>query len=145
MPKEIDNNEKNRIQSYICHIVIKMGPHAKKNAKNKVSERIRCPNELKKFRDSLTHAIQMEKIGKGVLDILRSPKKGIKAFALNQPLITSITSIDTWPEKGPHGALVIMIHSCKKFSVKKAKSAIIDFFPESTILQAKFFDLTVNI
>jgi len=97
---------------------------------------------LKRFARTMINVIGMEKEGDAVVTTLPSEIFGVESYSLNQPLKTSIQSIDTWPEKFKEGAFVMIIHSCKEFSLEKIGEVIREFFPKSRTVIASFIDRT---
>lgn len=96
--------------------------------------------KMKEFSRLLTETVGMKPNGKAQIDALPCGIEGIHSFSVNQPLITSIQSIDTWPEKLDNGAIKVLIHSCVKFDKRLASATIKYFFKGSVIVKQRFFD-----
>lgn len=80
---------------------------------------------LRSFVGALCREIGMKEMGSVMVGELPSEIFGTKAFSVNQPLMTSIISLDTWPESD---GFVLLIHSCQPFSPRAVDRFIESFF-----------------
>jgi hypothetical protein len=95
---------------------------------------------LKRFSSILVNAIGMEPTRKPCVDLLPCPEfADISSISVNQPIKTSVTVSDAWPEKLAEGALIILVHSCKKYKKKDVERTALKFFKKGAkIVQSKF-------
>ena len=85
----------------------------------------------------LCKQIRMKPMGNGSIDTLPSKMRGFFSFSVNQPIKTSIISLDTWPE---HSSFVLLVHSCRRFDPKKVDDAVKLRFRGARILKRTFTD-----
>ncbi len=100
---------------------------------------------LAKMTDSVREAIGMRALGKMTIDELPSEIAGFNAFSVNQPLMTSIMSTDSWPETKAGnvvGGFVILVHSCQRFKWQDVDKGVKDIFPSAELLHKNFKDNT---
>ncbi len=100
---------------------------------------------LATLTDKVREAIGMKALSPMIIDSLSVPDFGTDALSVNQPLMTSIMSLDSWPEikvSGVTGGFVILIHSCKRFHWRDVHQAIKAHFPEAELLRKDFRDNT---
>ncbi len=123
------------LPSYLCLVTIR-SPN-----RNLITN----PDVLKRFSDRLIDSINMRPVGMPRVDSLPCGIPGIKSYSINQPLIESILSIDTWPELGHNGYFVILLHSCSKFDIQSIVKTIDCIFPGSEVIKLTYVDHTVDI
>ncbi|MDD5043392.1 MAG: S-adenosylmethionine decarboxylase [Patescibacteria group bacterium] len=99
-------------------------------------------DNLRKFVDKLCEAIEMRKMRQNpIVDELPSEIFGVKSYSVSQPLMTSILSLDTWPEED---SFVLLIHSCKEFDPQIVANTITEFFKGAKIFKESFIDRTLR-
>ncbi len=101
--------------------------------------------DLSALTNKVREAIGMKALSPMIVDSLPSPIFGVDALSVNQPLMTSIMSLDSWPEvevAGVTGGFVILVHSCQKYRWQDVHRAIKEMFPEADLLQKRFKDCT---
>ena len=87
-------------------------------------------------------AIRMKALGPMRIDTLSCPVPGGLAISANQPLETSIASLDTWTE---FNTIVFLVHSCQDFldlcpnAIKETEE-----FLGASLVQAFYSDLSVQ-
>jgi hypothetical protein len=102
-------------------------------------------DNLSRLTEKVREAINMKALSPMIVDFLPSPIFGTNAVSVNQPLMTSIMSLDSWPEieiGKTTGAFMILVHSCQSFKWQEVHQAVTEFFPEANLLQKNFSDNT---
>ncbi len=92
--------------------------------------------------DILCEAAGMKKMGDARIDRIDSPLPNIPSRSLNQPLITSILSMDEWVE---YDTLVVLLHSCQMFHIWRVAQAISKNLPKAQIIGVKFSGATYPV
>lgn len=102
-------------------------------------------DKMSLLTEKVREAIGMKALSPMIVDFLPSQIFGTNAISVNQPLMTSIMSLDSWPEikvGKTTGAFIILIHSCQKFKWQDVNQSVREFFPEANLLQKSFKDNT---
>jgi hypothetical protein len=100
---------------------------------------------LSSLTDKVREAIDMKALSPMIVDSLPSPIFGVDSWSVNQPLMTSIMSMDSWPEikvAQVTGGFVILVHSCQKYRWQDVHRAVKEMFPEADLLRKSFKDCT---
>lgn len=100
---------------------------------------------LSQMTDSVRVAVNMKPLGSMTIDELPSQIAGVGAFSVNQPLMTSIMSTDSWPEikvGNVVGGFVILVHSCQRFKWQDVHKGVKEIFPSADLLRKNFQDNT---
>lgn len=100
---------------------------------------------LSALTDKVREAVGMKALSPMIVDSLPSPIFGVNSWSVNQPLMTSIMSLDSWPEvevAGVTGGFVILVHSCQRFRWQDVHRAVKAHFPEADLLRKDFRDNT---
>lgn len=121
-----------KVRSYVCQCVF--------NVQDR--ELLGNSDIIAKVVEKFVQAINMQVLGGVRVDTLDSPIPGIPSVSVNQPLMTSIMSADTWTE---FDTLVLLVHSCQDFR-DLCPSAIreTEEFLGANLVQSFYIDLSVQ-
>lgn len=94
---------------------------------------------LEKLTIAIYEAAGLQPLGEMVTRKLDSPIEGYPAYCTVQPLMTSVISLDAWPE---HSRIVCILHSCKFFTTKSITYAVRGNFPKLKLKKKRFVNFS---